>query len=130
VKIPKKQDGVVFVEAAVVMPILLILVAGTIQFGYFFGVLSNLRNASTLAARSAVLGTGLSSTEVCDTARRALASTLDPLMLVCSTTPATLPVTSNSPVTVSLSYPAPVIARFGAFGSESTWTVRTETTMQ
>jgi Flp pilus assembly protein TadG len=124
------ERGSVFVEAVIVMPLLLLLIAGMIQFGYFFGLLSNLRSASTLAARSAVLGTGLSATEVCDNARRALSSMFDPTRLTCATNPVTLPVAANSPVTISLSYPAPVIASFGGFGSEGVWTVRADTTMQ
>ena len=40
------QKGTVFVEAAIATPILALLFAGVIQFGFAFGVLSSLRNVA------------------------------------------------------------------------------------
>lgn len=124
------QKGSTLIEAAIVLPLFFLLLAGIIQFGYVFGLLSNLRTASLVAARSAILGTGLTTPQVCDVARNALVSNINLTSLTCSTNPTALPAPPDSPVTVTLTYPIPVIARFGNIGDGSPWSLQAQTTMQ
>jgi Flp pilus assembly protein TadG len=118
------------VEAAIVMPIFFLMVAGTIQFGNLYTSLIVLRNASAVAARAAVLGTDETSIEVCDAARRALNTRFDPDLLECSTSPAILPTSVSTPVTVTLSYPVPLFSVGSGAVAGTTWTLTAQTVMQ
>lgn len=126
----KQQQGGALVEAAIVLPIFFLLTAGMIQFGYLYTLLIDLRNASVVAAREAILGTGPTATQVCATAQGALGPSMTPALLTCQTEPATLPVASGTQVTVSLAYAAPTIISYAGFGTNGTWTLVARTTMQ
>lgn len=124
------ERGGAFVEAAVVTPLLIMLLVSTMQFGYVYGVLSNLRGASAVGARAAILGSGRTSQEVCGAARNALASIIDTSLLDCYTTPQILPAAANSPVTITLSYPVPILASQAGVLKGPTLTLTAQTTMQ
>ena len=51
----KLKDGAVFIELALVMPILLLLVAGIVQFGFILNAKVAVNSASYEAARAATL---------------------------------------------------------------------------
>jgi Flp pilus assembly protein TadG len=101
------QRGSVLVEAAMVLPLLWLLLAAIVQFGYTFAVLITMQNAALAAVRTATLGEGRTAAEVCEVARTAAASLVEPTALECVTSP-TLPAASDSLVTVALSYPMPL----------------------
>jgi Flp pilus assembly protein TadG len=124
------QSGSAFVEAAVVTPMLLMLIVSMMQFGYIYGVLTNLRGASAVAARMAVLGTASSQLDVCQAARNAVTSMVDSSQLDCQTSPSILPAPMNSPVTITLSYPVPLLASNSGVFKGPTFTVSARTTMQ
>jgi Flp pilus assembly protein TadG len=124
------QSGSVFVEAAIVTPMLMMLIVSMMQFGYVYGVLTNLRGASAVAARMAVLGTPRSQTDVCQAAKNAMNSMVDPSQLECQTSPSVLPAPLNSPVTITLSYPVPILASNSGVLKGPTFTVSARTTMQ
>ncbi|MEY4667759.1 MAG: hypothetical protein RL518_458 [Pseudomonadota bacterium] len=124
------ESGSVFVEAAVVTPMLLMLIVSMMQYGYIFGVLTNLRGASAVAARVAVLGTPSSNSVVCQAARNAVASMVDTSRLTCETVPAVLPAPANSPVTITLSYPVPILSSNSGVLRGPTFIVKAHTTMQ
>lgn len=125
-----EERGSALVEAAIVLPLFFLLTAGMIQFGYLYTLLIDLRNASVVAAREAILGTGPTATQVCATARSALSPSMTPALLTCQTNPTTLPVASGTQVTVSLSYAAPTIISYAGFTTNGTWTLAAQTTMQ
>jgi Flp pilus assembly protein TadG len=124
------EFGGAFVEAAVVTPFLITLIVSIMQFGYVYGVLSNLRGASAVGARAAVLGSGQSSQQVCSAARNALASIIDTTELNCYTSPSVLPAAANSPVTITLSYPVPILASSSGLLRGPTFMLTAHTTMQ
>jgi Flp pilus assembly protein TadG len=124
------EIGSALVEAAIVMPIFFLMVAGTIQFGHLYTSLIVLRNASAVGARTAVLGTDQTTTEVCDSARRALNSQFEPSLLECLTSPSILPAVSGTPITVTLSYPLPLFSLGGGVVAGTTWTLTAQTIMQ
>jgi Flp pilus assembly protein TadG len=124
------EVGSALVEAAIVMPIFFLMVAGTIQFGHLYSSLIVLRNASAVGARTAVLGTDQTTTQVCDSARNALSSQFEPSLLECVTSPASLPAVSGTPVTVTLSYPLPLFSLGNDVAPGTTWTLTAQTIMQ
>lgn len=130
---PRSRDpqlGGTFVEAAFVTPILMMIIVSIMQFGHVYGILSNLRGASAVGARAAILGTGLTSHEVCAAARNTLANLIDTTQLNCHTSPSTLPAAANSPVTIILSYPVPILASPSGALQGPTLTLTAQTTMQ
>jgi Flp pilus assembly protein TadG len=124
------QEGSVFVEAAIVSPLLIMLTVSMMQFGYVYGVLANLRGASAVAARMAVLDGENSHTDVCQAAKNAVASLVDTALLDCQTSPSTLPAAANSPVTITLSYPIHILSSSSGLVRGPTFTVSARTTMQ
>jgi Flp pilus assembly protein TadG len=126
----QRESGSAFVEAAVVTPLLIMLVVSIMQFGYIFGVMANLRGASAVAARAAILGTGNTHLDVCNAARNSIASIIDATQLSCQTSPAVLPAAANSPVTITLSYPVPILASQAGVLKGPTITLSARTTMQ
>lgn len=126
----KRQRGTALTEAAIVLPIFCLLIAGLLQFGYLFGILMNLRSAASVGARAAILGSGLTAVQVCDAARSSVASVLDTSLVTCQTSPAILPTVANTPVTVTLTYPAPTLSMYSAFNGPANSTLTAHTTMQ
>jgi len=124
------QSGSAFVEAAVVTPMLLMLIVSMMQFGYVYGVLTNLRGASAVAARMAVLGSANSRVDVCEAAKNAMTSIVDVSQINCQTTPSILPAPMNSPVTITLSYPIPILSSSSGVLRGPTFTVSARTTIQ
>ncbi len=124
------EVGSALVEAAIVMPIFFLMVAGTIEFGHLYTSLIVLRNASAVAARAAVLGTEQTTTQVCNAARAALNAGFEPFLLKCLTSPSILPATSGTPITVTLSYPVPLFSVGAGAVPGTTWTLTTQTVMQ
>ena len=58
------RKGTAAVELAIVAPVIIVLVMGTIEFGRAMVVLQVITNASRVAARSAVMPSGSSSTAI------------------------------------------------------------------
>ena len=124
------KSGSALVEAAIVTPLLIMLIVSLMQFGYIYGVLANLRGASAVGARTAILGSGQTSTQVCNAARNSITTLIDATLLSCQTSPSVLPTTSDSPVTITLSYPVPLLASQAGFLKGPTITLSAQTTMQ
>lgn len=124
------EEGTVFVEAAIVTPILALFFVGVMQFGFAFGVLSSLRSASAVGARAAVLGTNPTSQQVCDAAKSSISGVVDVSQLVCDISPVELPTPGTMPVTITLSYPVRMLAPNSLFGSGDVLNLTARTTMQ
>lgn len=127
---PSQQKGSVLVEAAFVTPLLMAMMMGMIQFGHLYGVLANLRGASAVAARAAILGAGRTTNEVCDAARAAAGNFVDRSRIECVTSPAYLPTQANTPVTITLNYPVSVLSGGSGIFSGPTVMLTATTTMQ
>jgi Flp pilus assembly protein TadG len=123
------ERGGVLVEAAIALPVLWLFLAAIVQFGYAYSVLITMQNAAVVAARTATLGSGRTSSEVCEVARTAAATLVEPARLVCSTAPA-LPASPDTLVTVALAYPMaiPFYGEVSVFGES--WTLETRAVMQ
>ena len=93
----KRERGAVIVEFALLLPILVLLVFGTIEFGRGYHSRSTLAHAARQSVRVAALGTG----DPVATARDA-APNLDGLLIGVTVTPD--PCTPGEPVTVTLTY--------------------------
>jgi Flp pilus assembly protein TadG len=124
------QAGTALTEAAIVLPIFCLLVAGLFQFGYLFGIVMNLRNGAAVGARAAILGSGQTANQVCSAALASISTLVDTAQVTCQTAPASLPAPPNTAVTVTLTYPAPVLAIYAGFSAAQSWTLTAQTTMQ
>jgi len=69
---PDGDRGAAMVEFALVLPILLLLTLGIINFGYLFGQQLSLNQAVREGARAAVVANGLTDTTVQDKVRNAV----------------------------------------------------------
>ena len=74
------ERGAAMTEAAIVVPILLLLVMGVIQYGVALSTSVSLKHAAAVAARHAVLD-GATDADVEQAARDAVALTLNPAYL-------------------------------------------------
>ena len=101
----KGKKGQAMVEMALILPILLLLVFGMIDFGRVFNGYLVATAASREGARVAILSSGNDNS--IETAVRAASSTLDQTKLTVTTTPATR--VSGDPVTVSVTYNIDII---------------------
>ena len=124
------QKGGVIVEAAITLPLLFTVLAAVVQFGYAYSVLLVMQNASLIAARSAVLSEGRTSSQVCDLARASVSTMVDPALLECVTQPATLPAAQDTLITIALSYPIPVFFVGNLPAMSDILTLRVQSTMQ
>jgi Flp pilus assembly protein TadG len=113
-----------------VTPLLFSLFIATIQMGHMYGVMANLRTASAVAARVAILGTAQSTSEVCDAARASLLTSLNSSQLSCQTSPAILPLNGTAPITVTLTYPVSILAPGNGAFQGPTLNLTAQTTMQ
>ena len=113
-----------------VTPLLIMLLVSIMQFGYVYGIQTNLRGASAVAARAAILGSGQTSQQVCNTAYNSITSIIDASRVRCETSPPILPAAPNSPVTITLRYPVPILASQSGLLQGPTLTLSAATTMQ
>ena len=107
----QENRGQAIVEFALILPVLILLLAGILDFGLILNQYITVSHAAREGARSAALG-GTDATAIADI--KAAASGLDTTQLVISISPATR-IRGNS-VTVSVSSPIqPVTPLIGSF---------------
>lgn len=125
----KKNNGQSLVETALILPVLLLLLTGIIDFGLLFNSYLVVSNASREGARHAVVGD--SDAQIRSVAANAAAS-LDPARLEIEITPGEAARDTGDSVTVTVRYGysmiTPVIAAFfpETFDIESSTTMRCE----
>lgn len=100
-RILKNQDGQSVVEFAIILPVLLLIIMGIVQFGMLIGSYLTLENAAREAARAGIIGS--TNAEV----RLVITSTspnLEPGKLTIAIAPSEGSRTSGSTLTVNLTY--------------------------
>jgi len=95
------QRGQALVEFTIILPLLLLIVMGIIQFGMIFNSYLSLQNASREGARAGIVGS--SSTEIRDTII-AVSPNLDASNLTVTVTPSDAYRQSGDTLTVKLTY--------------------------
>ena len=73
----RQEEGAVLVESIIVLPVLMLLLFGTIQFGLILSAHITVRNASAVAARTASLDGSSDGASIRQAARDALEPMLD-----------------------------------------------------
>lgn len=123
----KDQKGQAMVELALVLPILLLLMMGVIEFGRIYHSYLTITNASREGARVAVLGKN--DTEITNRVNQ-VTSSLDLARLQTAVTPAPAARTSGVSTTVEVRYNISLIfSPFGAF-VPNPLTITSRTTMR
>lgn len=97
----KNQKGQALVEFAIVLPILLMLVMGIIQFGMMLNSYLAIENASREGARAGIVGSA--DTEI-ESLIIASSPSLDPAYLTVSLTPSEANRRSGDTLTVTVTY--------------------------
>ncbi len=105
-----RERGTAIIEFAVVLPLLLTILFGIIEFGYVFMVRQTLQHAAREGCRTAILQT---STAAGVTAR--ITEAMDPTGLAGYTVSRTVATNSNPVETVSLSVPYSEVSLVGGF---------------
>jgi Flp pilus assembly protein TadG len=112
----RTERGGVMVEAALIFPVVVLLLFGIIQYGYILSAKICLRNASAVAARTAILD-DRTDDEIVQSARDAVGIMLDSGSEFLSVALTTEIVDDVETRTVSLSYDLPLIVPFMVPGS-------------
>lgn len=103
----KNEDGQAMIEMALILPILLLLIMGIIEFGFLFSTRINMNNVVRQAVRTAVVSTA-SESDLEDAMR---ADALSLAMLADNITECDI-VKVNPNVTAKLTYKAPLITGY------------------
>lgn len=102
----KNQKGQALVEFAIILPLLLLLIMGIIQFGMIINAYLSIQNAAREGARAGILGS--SDTEI----ESIMINTLPALnadSLIVNITPSEADRSSGDPLTVNVRYNYPII---------------------
>ncbi|AEF94051.1 TadE family protein [Desulfotomaculum nigrificans CO-1-SRB] len=126
----RNQRGQTLVELALILPILIILLMGTIEFGRIFFTYLTVTHASREAARSTVIATGKDDAYIRNKVLEA-ASWLTPADLKVDVTPSSPDNrTSGVPLTVTVSYPVQLYTPVLSNVLTNPFTVKAQTTMR
>ena len=97
----KNQEGQALVEFALILPILLLLVMGILQFGMMLNSYLSIENASREGARAGIIGS--SDSEIKSTVI-ATSPSLDPNIVIVTITPTEANRKSGETLTVKVTY--------------------------
>lgn len=129
-KFGRNQRGQTLVELAIILPILIVLLMSTIEFGRIFFTYLSVTNASREAARATIISTGVDDAsirqKVVDSASW-LTST-DLVVEVTPSSPANR--TTGVPLTVIVRYPVPLYTPVLSDILSNPFTVQAQTTMR
>jgi len=121
------EKGQSMVEFALIMPILLLIIVGIIEFGFMFSSFLTLTNASREAVRALSLG----STDASATQRAKDSSmNLDPTQLVVIINPSGSTRSPGDSVTVTITYEYDFLTPFMEKLFGSNFQLKTDTTMR
>lgn len=137
-KLGRSDRGASFIEAAIIFPVLTVLVFGVIQMGFIIASYITLRNASAAGARAGVINSSLASnpnafgTAVATAVKGSIAP-LNPDIVVIPAPAVVNPTPSGSApiVTVTVNYALPLFpgSRL-VFGSAGDFQMSTSTAMR
>lgn len=129
-KLRQSQRGQTLVELALILPILVVLLMSTIEFGRIFFTYLTVTHASREAARGTVIYTGKDDTFIRQKVEES-ASWLIPADLVVEVTPSSPSSrTTGVPLTVAVSYPVELYTPVLSDILANPFTVQSQTTMR
>jgi len=129
-KLRKNQQGQTLVELALILPILVILLMCTIEFGRIFFTYLTVTHASREAARATVIYTGKDDAFIKQKVQES-ASWLNAGKLVVEVTPSSpASRTTGVPLTVSVKYPVDLYTPVLSDIMTNPFTVQAQTTMR
>lgn len=128
-KVIKSEKGQAMVELALIVPILLLLIFGVVEYGRIFGAYLAVTNGSREGARTATVGATDSAISEAVKARTE-AMKLDSTKLTVAITPDSTNRTRGSSVTVEVTYPVPMYDPFFTTIVGSSYTVKGKTIMR
>ena len=105
----KNEKGQSMVEFALVLPLLLLIVCGIIDFGWIFGNQLMADNAIREAARACAITSSLTQYELETLAEDTVSSRAGPLCSMCDVTVTVVKHTSTGQIDVSISCELPVL---------------------
>jgi len=106
-KLIKNSSGQAMVELALVLPVLLLLVFGIVEFGRIFSTQLLVTSSAREAVREAVVGAGDGAVVLC---AKNSAAILDGTKMVVQITPDEYSRSRGNPVTVHIDYPVKIYA--------------------
>lgn len=129
-KLKRNQKGQTLVELALILPILIILLMGTIEFGRVFLSYLTVTHASREAARATVISTGKDNTFITQKVKDS-ASWLDPAKITVEVQPSSISSrTSGVPLTIKVSYPVQLYTPVLSGIITNPFTVKAQTIMR
>lgn len=129
-QLKRSQRGQTLVELALILPILIVLLMGTIEFGRIFFSYLTITHASREAARATVVSTTKTDTFITQKVKDS-ATWLKPDQLKVEVTPSsTTSRTSGVPLTVTVSYPVQLFTPILSDIMTNPFTVKAQTTMR
>ena len=118
-----RSNGSALVEFALTLPLLAIVLFGIIQYGFIFGAYITIRNASSVAARYAILGKVPPPTDV--EIKAVARASLSPMLSsnisasgVIVDTNITIAGVSGKMTKVTINYDLPIVIKFVVLGTQ------------
>jgi len=128
-KLKKDNKGQAMVELALVLPVLLLLVFGIIEFGRVFGTYLMVTHGAREGARAGAVG--IADTDIIALVRDRTANLqLSEAKLVVNISPGQLSRTRGDGITVGVEYPVDIYAPFISIFTGSSYTVSSQVTMR
>ncbi len=126
----RKEQGQAMVEFALVLPILILLICGIIDFGWIFGNQLIANNASREAARFCAISADLSQGDLETLAEGVVSNRADTLCNLCSVAVAVTEDTGNDDIGVAVSCDLPVLTPVASTIFGSTYSIQAVSVMR
>ena len=129
IRLKKENKGQALVELALVLPILLLLVFGIVEFGRIFGTYLMVTHGAREGARAAAVGTADS--EIISLVKnRTSALQLNDSKVVVNISPGQISRVRGNGITVKVEYPVQIYAPFISVFTGSSYKVSSQVTMR
>ncbi|QUH27009.1 TadE/TadG family type IV pilus assembly protein [Serpentinicella alkaliphila] len=129
IRLKKENRGQALVELALVLPILLLLVFGIVEFGRIFGTYLMVTHGAREGARAAAVGT--EDTEIISLVKnRTSALQLNDSKVVVNISPGQISRVRGNGITVKVEYPVQIYAPFISVFTGGSYKVSSQVTMR
>jgi Flp pilus assembly protein TadG len=126
----RKERGQAMVEFALVLPILLVLLCGIVDFGWIFGNRLQADNACREAARACAVQSALAQSELQSLAEGIVSERADTLSSLCPVTVSVSRVISSNGIRVSVTCRLPLLTPVASTLMGPTYTITASTVMR